>query len=401
MGKNLHLFTDNFPYGKGESYLNNEIPYLSEKMGNVFIYPYVSKGKVTATIDGGFETRILRTKKKYKLGIKDFYLAFKIHLIEFFNAPKKLDYLKRIRYFQAQIREAVSIADTINSSNSFIRTDIYYSYWMNIYALALAILKERNIIENFVFRVNGFDVYDERHDGNYLPFRKFIYSQTEKVICVSKAAMNYIKEKNIYPHKIDYSYFGTEDFGIKTHKQRKELVLFSCSSIIPLKRVELIADVLKKVKTPVIWVHHGSGIAEESLLKRIEELPSNIEFRHSKYLPRYYDVLMLEKELAPDLFVSLSETEGLPVTMMEAISMGIPILATDVGGCNEIVNRETGLLVSKDFEFEEIATLISNFKESRQNSLEFSNGAREFWLNNFQARENYKAFALYLKQVFE
>ena len=42
-----------------------------------------------------------------------------------------------------------------------------------------------------------------------------------------------------------------------------------------------------------------------------------------------------------DLFVNMSLSEGIPVSIMEAISFGIPIIATNVGGNAEIVNDET------------------------------------------------------------
>ena len=62
-----------------------------------------------------------------------------------------------------------------------------------------------------------------------------------------------------------------------------------------------------------------------------------------------------------NLFVSVSETEGLPVSIMEAISFGIPVMATDVGGCREIANAHTGVLISKDFDVKSVAEEITRF----------------------------------------
>ena len=49
-----------------------------------------------------------------------------------------------------------------------------------------------------------------------------------------------------------------------------------------------------------------------------------------------------------DLFTLPSYREGLPNTLIEAGSFGIPLLATDINGCNEIIeNNKTGILVKK------------------------------------------------------
>ncbi|MBQ3638933.1 MAG: glycosyltransferase, partial [Clostridia bacterium] len=50
-----------------------------------------------------------------------------------------------------------------------------------------------------------------------------------------------------------------------------------------------------------------------------------------------------------DVFALLSEREGLPNTIYEALILGIPVLATNVGGISEqVVNGETGWLIRDD-----------------------------------------------------
>jgi glycosyltransferase involved in cell wall biosynthesis len=54
---------------------------------------------------------------------------------------------------------------------------------------------------------------------------------------------------------------------------------------------------------------------------------------------------------AADLFVLTSDTEGIPAVLLEAGLLGLPVVATNVGGVPEaVVDGETGLLVSPEHE---------------------------------------------------
>jgi glycosyltransferase involved in cell wall biosynthesis len=68
-----------------------------------------------------------------------------------------------------------------------------------------------------------------------------------------------------------------------------------------------------------------------------------------------------------DLLCSCSNSEGMPNTIMEASLAGLPVLATNAGGTNEVVdNYQTGILVEqnnlKEFQ-EKLLYLVSNEKE--------------------------------------
>ena len=46
-----------------------------------------------------------------------------------------------------------------------------------------------------------------------------------------------------------------------------------------------------------------------------------------------------------DVFCLPSLTEGIPVSIMEAMACGVPVIATAVGGVPELVDQQTGMLI--------------------------------------------------------
>jgi glycosyltransferase involved in cell wall biosynthesis len=107
-------------------------------------------------------------------------------------------------------------------------------------------------------------------------------------------------------------------------------------------------DILKYINFDLTWHVVGNGPDENNLKKMIENLPHNIKVVFHGYLNKI-ELNQFYKTESINLFCSLSSSEGLPVSMMEAISYGIPIMSTDVGGCHEICNENTGFLIQKDF----------------------------------------------------
>ncbi|MEG1497600.1 MAG: glycosyltransferase, partial [Clostridiales bacterium] len=88
------------------------------------------------------------------------------------------------------------------------------------------------------------------------------------------------------------------------------------------------------------------------------------------------------------------ESEGIPVSIMEAISFGIPVIATDVGGVNEIVyNDQNGILLDKDFSDNQLIEAINKFAFMPNDEyLKYRDNARNIWEKNYDAEKNYTEF---------
>lgn len=102
-----------------------------------------------------------------------------------------------------------------------------------------------------------------------------------------------------------------------------------------------------------------------------------------------------------DCFITTSSTEGgNPVSIMEALSFGIPIIATSVGGITEMLIDTENILLPPNPSIEEVADALDNLWSR---SLESLTGLRErnrlLWQNCFTAEKNYRTFVALLSEI--
>lgn len=118
----------------------------------------------------------------------------------------------------------------------------------------------------------------------------------------------------------------------------------SIGRLVPEKRHDVLLEAVRRCLVEVedlqCWIV-GDGPERE----KIEDLISDMGLRDSvKMLGEQRDVPALLSRLA--VVVNSSEREGLPLSLLEAMAAGVPVVATDVGGNREIVrDGETGILV--------------------------------------------------------
>ncbi|MDR1564367.1 MAG: glycosyltransferase [Oscillospiraceae bacterium] len=270
---------------------------------------------------------------------------------------------------------------------------IFYSYWLHSTAIT-AVRLQRKFGGAAISRVHGIDLYEER-SGGYLPYRKFLFENLDAIYPDCIKGQKYMQQKYpLYKDMFTLKYLGSNDHSVAAfERQRDRLNIVSCSNVIPIKRIQLLARALATVDFPVKWIHFGSGSALESLSEEVALLPENISATLAGFTPNS-DVLKYYKMHNADVFVHCSETEGMCVSITEANSFGIPIIAADAGGvCEQVFTGKNGFLLPNDFKIEELAEKLSYFfNASDEEIAALRKGAREVWETSFQAEKNFTEF---------
>lgn len=403
MKKILVVLTESFPYSKGESFIENEINFYNA-FNSVFIIPMLPNGEIRQI---NLPENISINKinpinhfHKIKFCLKG---CFKIHFwSEIFSVllslkhvtikiKALLSYITYGEWYTSQVIKVIK-AQNVPSSSQII----FYSYWMMQGAYASTRLKKSFYNAQAVSRCHRWDVYEYLNKEYYLPLRKYLLNNLDKVYSISNNAIDYIN-KNYHAAKTNLilSRLGTNDHGVQNYnKKENELSIISCSWVVPVKRLDKIIDSLMSITDiNIIWTHLGDGPLLEDMKEKSKSLPDNITCNFHGALSNK-EILTHYRQNYHDIFLNVSDSEGVPVSIMEAISFGIPVIATNVGASNEIViNEESGYILEQDESVDNIRAKILYINQLSESAyFNLRKKTRKYWESNYLAITNYQNF---------
>ena len=355
MDKKIVYVTSFFPFGKSESWAINEINSLLEQGNEIIIIPRNGKGKI-----------INKDSIKFTSNLID---------LPFFNWSIFI-FLLRIILFSPLLFLKLLI-NIINQSNTII--DFIKGLIILPKSLFLGkILKHRKIDHIHSFSTTSCAVMafilsstlkvpwsytlhtSEILNSNFK--RSIIFYSSSASICrtISQRTANDLANF-IGPSlskKIAKVHLGVDIKGFKNEKTiiNDPVIIATPAELTARKGHVYAIDAAKKLIdlgiTNFKWFFYGSGPLLNKLQENVKELslinhcyfPGNLDHQHllNKYKNNEVDIVVIS---------SISTTnipEGIPVSLMEAMSYEIPVIATDCGGTKELVDGQSGILVNQN-----------------------------------------------------
>ena len=163
---------------------------------------------------------------------------------------------------------------------------------------------------------------------------------------------------NIPLHQIPCIYNGVSQPCICEKDQHVETVFISVGTLYYVKNHELLLRAFKRVielsKEPIRLNIVGDGELREVLLKQIEDLELNSYVNLIGWTNNVYSELQ-----KADVYVCSSIVEGVSLSIIEAMSCGLPIIATNVGGNKDLVKMNVnGILFENNNEMELVEAMM-------------------------------------------
>lgn len=244
----------------------------------------------------------------------------------------------------------------------------------------LASISARKKGSKVFYTAHGFHFYKGAFFVNWLiyyPIEKFLSYYTDVLITINKEdykrAKKFNAKKIIYVPGVGLDVSKFRDIVIDKTQKRKEIgipensfVLLSVGELNRNKNHEVIIKAVSKLNNPhIYYIICGRGPLEDYLKKKISELKLENQIKLLGFRDDINEILK-----AADVFVFPSYREGLPVSIMEAMASGLPVICSNIRGNTDLIkDGEGGYLVApNDINgFAEKINFIYSNKTAREN----------------------------------
>lgn len=211
----------------------------------------------------------------------------------------------------------------------------------------------------------GIPSVNTRHGSAKKKTISFIWNLNKNIVVVSEdAKRELLSHSKVLPEKVKVIYNGISANGAQTRIAGNAGLIGNVARLSEEKDhftlIEAFSRVVKEIKGAILMIV-GDGPLMDSLKSKVRSL--NLKEK-VLFLGFRDDVQDLMKTF--DIFTLSSTTEGISLTLLEAMRAGKPIVATDVGGNREVVSdQESGILVPKKNPEEMARAIIRILKDKR------------------------------------
>jgi glycosyltransferase involved in cell wall biosynthesis len=209
----------------------------------------------------------------------------------------------------------------------------------------------------------------------------------DRIVCVSRD----IKEKFVDNYGFVRSKCAVIQNGLKIPgvKERANIrgnfKIGTAGRLFPVKDYPLfvqIANSIIKQDKNVVFFLAGEGPEKEKLQKMVESFQISEKFiflGHLDDMETFYSGL--------DLYLNTSMHEGIPMSVLEAMANGVPVIAANTGGLREIIEDQKNGFLINERNTESFAEKSLKILRNKGLRLALSRAARERIIRSFSAEK--------------
>ncbi|CAH2464466.1 MULTISPECIES: glycosyltransferase family 4 protein [Bacillus cereus group] len=204
----------------------------------------------------------------------------------------------------------------------------------------------------------------------------------------------------------DSSLISNEEFNLKIkrmHEEKRKLEVIYLSNFIKTKGYYDVLQAANQLKGKDVQFNFAGGFFSE---QEKEEFFNYIQKNNLQDIVTYHGVVKGEqkKELLLDADIFSLPTyypkEGQPISIIEAMGNGLPIITTKHAGIPDIVKQENGYLINPESP-NEISEAVNDLLNNREKLMEFAQENRKYALKEFKEMDYIKRLEKIFDEVLE
>ncbi|HET7841070.1 MAG TPA: glycosyltransferase family 4 protein [Terriglobia bacterium] len=230
---------------------------------------------------------------------------------------------------------------------------------------------------------------------------------TDRVICVSSEMRGHLAQKFdtrklvVIPNGVDLAIVRSE-MSVAEAKERLGIprdfhVLGTAGRIEPIKRLDIFLDAAKIISGELPdarFIIVGTGRAEAALRDKVRHLQLGERVKFLGHREDIYDVLR-----AMDVLVLCSDHEGLPMILLEALALGVVVVARAVGGIPEVIVHNTAGVLVHDSDPKSLAQACRNVLSDKMSAARLAQAGMKLVAEKFSAEATAAATASLYNQL--
>ena len=232
--------------------------------------------------------------------------------------------------------------------------------------------------------------------GAYVTLEGYALRRMRRLAAVSDAIRDELVSRGVPPDRIEVvpnGITGPAANGVRPAGSRDGPTVVAVGRLIPEKNVEVLLEAVRRLRGEFPGIRllvAGDGPLRDLLAGRARDLGIAEAVTFLGYVDDVPALLA-----AADCFVLPSRTEGMPISLLEAMACGAAIVASRVGGIPGIARADREALLVPPGDLEDLTGALRRVLGDRELAARLGAGARERFLCEYTAArmaERYVAF---------
>lgn len=353
-----------------------------------------------------------------ELGKELAQLGHEVHFISYALPHRLINFVENIFYHEVEVSNyplfehqlyGLALASKMLEVIEYEQLDLIHVHYAIPHAtsayLAKQILKQNGNDIKVITTLHGTDITLVGLEPSFLPLVKLSIEASDGVTAVSR----FLKEKtltNYYINKdieVIHNFIDSEVYKPVCNEKFKkhiapnnEKILIHTSNFRPVKRVsdtiKILQIVKKEVPTKLILIGDGPDRSECERMTRELKLEKDVIFLGKQ------DGLENLLSVA-DIFLMPSQSESFGLSALEAMSCGVPVISSSVGGLPELIVHNNNGFIAEFGDVDRMAKYALELLQKKKKYNSFSKNSRERAVKVFEKNLIVPQYIKYYEKV--